>query len=79
MMNTPDAVPYPTRELGVAAGVADRGNMTIVRAAASADHRKARQPLAQRAVFGGELTWIAGVEIGALVQLRMASLRRVGA
>ena len=79
MMETPDAIPYPSRRLRVAAGVADRGNVAIVGAAASADHRETRQPLAQRAVFGGELTWIAGVEIGALVQLRMASLRRVGA
>ncbi|HZM35581.1 MAG TPA: hypothetical protein VFC18_13945 [Burkholderiales bacterium] len=46
--------------------------MTVVRAAASADHGEARQQSLKLPILGAEALGVAGVELGAAVELRMA-------
>src|SRR5215207_6198817 len=61
------------------AGVADRLQMAMVRAAASAENGKASHAAAQVAITPAEIGRIAGVKLSRRVELGVAFGRRVGA
>src|SRR5262245_1973308 len=75
---TPAAEPDTPSRRG-AARLTDAPHVPMVRAAAAAQHVDLRQAPAQRAILRTELVGIAGVEVGRLVELLVAPLRRVGA
>src|SRR4029077_283620 len=60
-------------------GLANRGDVTMVCAAASAQHGKPRHLAAQTSILLAKFRWIARVERGRRVEFRVAERGRVGA